>query len=113
VFKPYAKGQGPTFHLYLYDVGLRRPDGKDAIGYKLTQSHKRRVSTLFEGSDIGCSPLHAIDSDETVNSVMSFLTLRPGDTDSEYFDGYTAAQKDCCEQHAEALSTAVSVWFGE
>lgn len=68
---------------------------------------------LFEGEDFGCSPMHAIDSDECVAAIMSFLTLRPGDTDREYFEDYTEAQLDYCSQHAEALASEVLNRFGE
>jgi hypothetical protein len=38
--------------------------------------------------------LHADDSLETVASLLTFLTLRPGDTDADYFAGYTPAQME-------------------
>jgi hypothetical protein len=66
--------------------------------------HSGRTVTLFEGADFCCSPMDAIDSDATVAAILGFLTLRPGDTDAEYFDDYTDAQREYCTQHAEALS---------
>ena len=30
-------------------------------------------AVLFEGEDFGCSPLHAIDSDEAAAGIMAFL----------------------------------------
>jgi len=114
IFRPYLKGQGPTFRLSLYDIGLRRTDGKEAVGYKFTMKLLAGKSvTVFEGSDIGCSPLHAIDSDATVKSVMTFITLRPGDTDAEYFQDYNAEQRAFVEDHAESLDCAVFSRFGE
>jgi len=58
---------------------------------------------IFDGSDFHCSPLHAIDSLETMRACLSFLTTRPGDTDKEYFENYTEAQMEFanssdCEQ---------------
>lgn len=63
-------------------------------------SHKSRVSyslqcgreIIFTGNDLLCSPLHDPESKETILSLMGFLTLQAGDTDSEYFDNYTGAQ---------------------
>jgi hypothetical protein len=72
-----------------------------------------KTQTVFEGADFGCSPLHAIDSDRTIVGLMSFLTLRPGDTDREYFDAYTPEQLAYCSAHAEALGCAVDGRFGE
>ena len=69
--------------------------------------------TLFEGEDFGCSPLHSIDSYEAVESIMGFLTLRPGDTDADYFAEYTSEQLRFCDDHAEALRCEVEARFGE
>jgi hypothetical protein len=120
VFRPYAKGRGPVFTLTMWDTG-RQCGGKWQVGYRLTMSdsiHYTHVGTryvkrdvLFEGEDFGCSPLHAIDSDASVEGLMSFLTLRPGDTDHEYFADYTPAQLDYCAQHAEALHAEVQARF--
>lgn len=102
-FRPYRKGMGPTFTLKLYYL---------PVGYRLIMKGKT-VEILFEGEDFGCSPLHGIDSDDCVKSLMNFLTLRPGDTDAEYFANYTQVQKDYCDEHAEALSAEVYNRFGE
>ena len=67
---------------------------------------------LFEGSDFCCSPLHAIDSDDCVKSLMGFLCLRHGDTDKEYFKDYTVEQLAFSDEHAEALQIAVYDRFG-
>jgi hypothetical protein len=57
--------------------------------------------------------MYAIDSDKAVGSLMGFLTLRPGDTDSEYFESYTPEQMHFAETHAEALACEVMARFGE
>lgn len=59
---------------------------------------------LFQGDDFGCSPMAAIDSDDCLRSLLGFLTLRPGDTDDEYFDSYTPSQLKWAEECAEELS---------
>lgn len=61
------------------------------LGYELITPEGE---VLFTGDDFGCSPLHAIDSDNALRALLGFLTLRPGDTDREYFDSYTPAQMD-------------------
>jgi hypothetical protein len=99
-FRPYQSG--PTFSVELYDVrSLER------IGYALRQHERGKTTVLFEGRDFRPSPLHAWDSDATIEAVLGFLTLRPGDTDAEYFFAYTPAQRAFCEEHAEALWMAV------
>lgn len=66
---------------------------------------------LFKDEDYGCSPMHAIDSNSAVEGLMSFLALRLGDTDPEYFRDYTPLQRDYCGQHAEALGGEVDSRF--
>lgn len=126
-FQPYRKGHGPTFALTLWATPRTDSRGQTILGYRLTQSgperaweipHKagratlRRV-TLFSGEDFAGSPLHADDSDATVAAIMGFLTLRPGDTDADYFTDYTDAQRAYCAEHAEALASEVYSRFGE
>lgn len=47
---------------------------------------------LFQGDDFKPSPLDKIESIDIPICLLSFLTLQPGDTDSEYFEKYTASQ---------------------
>jgi hypothetical protein len=111
--RPYLKGAGPTFTLRLYETGKRHPRGTSYVGYKLTMRDGRKRSTVFEGEDYSPSPMDCVDDDETVKGILGFLTLRPGDTDREYFDRYTDAQREFAEQHAESLASEVMYRFGE
>ena len=54
-------------------------------------------AVLFHGDDFGPSPMHADDSDATLRALLGFLTLRPGDTDREYFAHYTPRQRAFAE----------------
>lgn len=106
IFRPYRKGMGPSFTLTLWDAG-ERWDGhqrRSCVRYRLTQSEH---GTLFEGADFSPSPMHATDSDACVRGIMGFLTLRPGDTDSDYF------QRRFYDEHADALGAEVMARFGE
>ena len=82
-FTPYRKGMGPVFQLELWDTFIHDDMGKCIVGYHLTQIDQSafagRKLVLFYGEDFHCSPLHAIDSDACVESVMGFLCLRPGE----------------------------------
>jgi hypothetical protein len=80
------------FTLKLWDT--RRVDryGKPILAYKLFDGG----SLIFKGEDFHCSPLHAIDSLDTVEGLLAFLTLRPGDTDPEYFASYSPRQMAWC-----------------
>jgi len=89
---------GGDFRLELFTAYQFR-HGKDILAYQFF--HRDRL--VFEGHDFGCSPMHAIDGDETVAALLHFLSLKPGDTDSEYFEGYTPEQLDFARQHGEEL----------
>lgn len=54
---------------------------------------------LFEGKDFRPAPSYGIDSLESIASLLSFLTLRPGDTDDDYFKAYTPSQLAWCESY--------------
>lgn len=116
-FSPYRKGNGVTFSLTMWDTHRRDPRGQTVIGYSLTMTAdhvgERGRIVLFEGEDFAGRPMHADDSDATVHSLMTFLTLRPGDTDADYFKSYTPVQLDYCARHAESLSACVDGRFGE
>lgn len=96
------------FRLSLYDCGKREGGafGRAYLSYRLSDNGR----TIFTGNDFGCSPCHAIDSMQTVYSLLSFLSLRPGDTDREYFDGYTPEQLEWRDSgRAEELSYIVAM----
>lgn len=90
------------YRLTTWDTGRHDRMWKSIIGYELMRPSDGVV--IFRGEDFACSPLHAIDSDECLRSLLSFLTLRPGDTDRDYFDGYTDDQMSFAEQDAERLA---------
>jgi hypothetical protein len=80
--------------------------GKSVLRYRFEDAHG---AVLFEGADFGASPAHAIDSDATLLALLSFLTLKPGDTDSDYFADYTPAQMEWARSsECEFLSCDVS-----
>lgn len=91
--------QDGPFRLELYDTNQTRY-GKSQLAYQFYHNGK----LVFEGDDFCASPLHAIDGDETVAGLLTFLSLRPGDTDPEYFEGYTPEQMDFAQQEGENLS---------
>lgn len=111
VLRPYARGRGPVFTLSLYEAAPSC--GRERLGYRLAARDGDRSAVVFEGADFGPSPLHAHDSDEAVGALLTFLTLRPGDTDPGYFAGYTPAQRAFCDAHAEALASEAARRFGE
>lgn len=97
------------FRLDLWDTGRVDSWGKSELRYTLfddTEPFGRGI--VFEGEDYHPSPLHAIDSPESVAGILSFLSVLPGDTDAEYFDRYTPAQIAWRDRRAEDLALIVS-----
>jgi hypothetical protein len=80
------------FTLKLWDTHRTDRYGKSVLAYKLYDNGR----VIFRGEDFHNSPLHAIDSLETVEGLLAFLTLRPGDTDPDYFESYTLRQLAWC-----------------
>lgn len=113
-FRPYLKGQGPTYTLELHDEHIYS-NMIHYLSFKLKEHDSGETRVIFEGHDFGLPVgyAHADDSDQTIKSLMSFLTLRKGDTDDEYFENYTQEQLDWSDSEAEALSMAVYDKFGE
>ena len=89
------------YRLRTWDAWRSDRDGKYIVGYEFTRPDGH---VLFHGEDFACSPLHAIDSDECLRGILTFLTLRRGDTDADYFEGYTPEQREFTETDAEELS---------
>jgi hypothetical protein len=102
------------FVLRTWDTGRYDHRGQSRIAYTLEQGEPHGPRrTLFEGDDFAGSPMHADDSDATLRALLVFLTLRPGDTDADYFAEYTPEQLAFRDEHAEALSFEVDRRFGE
>ena len=101
------------FHLDLFDTNRRDSLGKSVLKYRFYDTEFPRDEALghliFEGEDFACAPSHAVDSDATVASLLSFLSLREGDTDCDYFNSYTTRQRVWRDLRAEALSLLVHV----
>lgn len=93
--------------LRVFDLFKRDSMGKSILGYEFKVGRK----VLFQGEDIHCPPCYSIDSLQTAYSILSFLTLRPGDTDKEYFENYTEEQQEwVLSDKCEYLSSLVSDW---
>jgi len=90
------------YRLVVWDTHRTDHRGQTVMGYEFFEPGE--PEPLFTGEDFAGSPMHGDDSDETVRSLLGFLTLRPGDTDREYFDAYTPRQMAFAEGDAEELA---------
>jgi hypothetical protein len=95
------------FRLDLWDTGRCDRMGKSILRYALfDETQPLGKGIVFEGEDFHCSPCHAIDSDETVEAVLDFLSLEQGDTDREYFAAYSPVQLAWRDRRANDLKLA-------
>jgi hypothetical protein len=108
---PYRRGMGPTFTLTMWDGIGYDSMGKNRIRYELARSQGGKRSVVFSGSDFATPD--CTDSDATVAALLGFLTLKPGDTDAEYFAEYTEGQHDFASCHAEAVAMESERRFGQ
>ncbi len=91
------------FTLHLYDTHQVDRYGKSILAFELLDD-QHGPEPMFRGADFHCSPMHAIDSNTTAASLLSFLSLRLGDTDREYFDSYSPRQLEWCQTRADDLA---------
>ena len=105
------KGKGDKHTLLVWDTYTTDPRyGKSCLGYRFS-GHEGKV--IFEGEDFYCSPMTAIDSDDAIRSILTFLSMAPGDTDDEYFADYNDVQMAFAESKGEGLSMFASEEDGE
>ncbi len=95
------------FTLRLYDTNVPTGTGRLAetyLAYEFFDGAKR----IFTGDRYRVAPGYAIDSMAAVYGLLGFLSLKPGDTDDEYFKDYSPAQMAWVESgRAEDLSLLV------
>jgi len=78
--------------------------GWDSAGrIKLTCEVKHGSDVIFPAGQLYCALHAASDSIEAKELVMSLVAMRPGDTDADYFEGYTPEQLAWVTEHGEAL----------
>jgi hypothetical protein len=100
---------GGKYSLWTWDTGRHDSRGQPYIRYAFSRNRR----DLFTGDDFAGSPLEAIDSDGCVAALLGFLTLRPGNTDRDYFVNYTPEQMEFAESgDAEYLQSEVDRRFG-
>ena len=112
---PYRRGTGPTFTLTLWDTNKPDLDGRwsrTRFAYRLTMGR----TILFSGDNFSGPAIRTRGDydgcDGDIRCLLTFLALRPGDTDADHFANYTPEQLAFCAQHAEALACYVAERFG-
>ena len=94
-----------TYTVTLRETAGRMKTGQIKTAYQLIAPDGKVV---FSGNDLGCSPMHKPEGKDNAIALLGFLTLKPGDTDDDYFEKYTSIQLKWCKSDAsEDLNMAV------
>lgn len=78
--------------------------GRQSWHYTLTHVEGGAESVIFEGDDLDTT--RVCSAPEALHTLVGFLALVPGDTDAEYFLGYTPAQAAWRDAWAADLASA-------
>lgn len=85
------------------------------LRWKPVGTGKRPAEIIFPRGATWCGiPGHqTIDGDDAKESVMSLFAMKPGDTDSDYFEVYTERQLEWVSTYGEELSCEAMGRYGE
>lgn len=83
-----------TYKFDEYTMTLEATTKRDRTGHILVRYEFKTPQgvTLFSGENFGANPLHSPEGKESAKDLLSFLTVRKGDTDEDYFKNYTPEQ---------------------
>lgn len=108
-FKFDTRSGGYTVNLQ--ETNRRATTGQIKTKYSLVSPDG---TVIFSGNDLGCSPMHAPESRENAIALLGFLTVKPGDTDEDYFKDYTPEQLAWCQSDdCEDLSIFTDEDYGD
>ena len=92
------------YRLVVYDTGRLEHRGYPELGYYF---FNRDYELIFHGEEFSVLPGGEYYPERAVNDLLGFLTIKPGDTDDEYFEDYNAKQMHFALNEAEDLSIHV------
>jgi hypothetical protein len=88
--------------LWLHHTKLYSDRGSEFIEYGLLDKDQ---NVIFHGKDFDPSPfIKSRIGKDAAKECMSFLILKPGDTDAEYFKNYTKKQLDWVNEWSDQIS---------
>ena len=91
----------PVIIVRAWEGGFRHPNRT-----RLDVEVRQDGAVIFPRGSLWCGiPSHqSIDGIDAKELVLSLVGMKPGDTDRDYFDSYTADQLAWAEEFGEALS---------
>jgi hypothetical protein len=87
------------------DIVITAFDAHSTSGYhkRIDIEVRHGGEVILARGDTYCSTPRSIDGIEARELVMSCVAMKPGDTDSEYFESYTPRQLAWVTEHGEDL----------
>lgn len=87
-------------------TAFERPTNSHRTGYTLEVKVGGKVLFPRDNGPLWgeFSPLHSIDGPEAREHCLNHLALRPGDTDADFFESYTADQLAFVEAHSDDIT---------
>lgn len=105
---------GKTYHIPVYERNVRTHNGGVAYTFNVlersTKNHQNIIFTNMVGS---FSPCHACDGDDAKRQVLEHLAMKPGDTDDEFFEGYSKEQLDFVDDFSDEIKMTAWDRYGE
>ena len=105
--KPYIPGL-PWFRVEIYDPNEWDSRGAPVVWWRLYKHQKGHKPVLvFDGLEEPhkwrCAGWFSVDGDEAAECVLNSASIRPSDTDREFFDGYSPEQLAFAEEYGESI----------
>jgi hypothetical protein len=109
----------------VFTLRIKHPDGQitiDAFEHfghdwhtRLNVRVRQNGQTIFSTGDLWCGipGQHTLDGKEAKACVLSLVSMKPGDTDREYFEHYTPEQLAWAEKYSDWLTTESLYRYGE
>lgn len=97
---PAFKGE-PMIVIHAWDANHVDSTGHARIDVEVRQGGK----VIFARGDTWCAVngSTSLDGIAAKELVMSLVAMKPGDTDADYFAGYSADQLEWCERYGEHI----------
>jgi len=92
-------------------------EGRDAGRGRMGDRHNRIEVEVRQGGHVlfprgqlycGLPTFKSIDGPDARELVLSLVAMKPGDTDTDYFEHYTSEQLAWAERHGDGVSYAAS-----
>lgn len=113
----YRLGHGGrcTVTIHAFHTGCYEPRGTSRIALRVLLRADGRTRVIFPTGQLWYSPgpMHSDDGRESRRVATDMVGMRKGDTDAEYFAGYTEEQLDFADRFGEELTMLAEERYGQ